>query len=404
MHQFACASDIEKAFLMVQLREEDRNYTRFLWFENPVDPNNNLIIFRFRVVLLGAESFPFLLNATIRKHLSMSCNGIYDLKRGLYIDNLIHTEQTESGFVQFFHDSSKVFAEAHLFLKEWISNIPELQTLVTAMGVAGEIKDVNKMLGLGWNVRGDVITKREILWCVSQLFDPLEYMLRVAIRSQIFLQDIWRTQLGWDDVLPIEFVNIWECLYKDLVACHHISFPRQLHFKSNDVSLHLFSDASNKAYRCVVYIVSEGDSNLIAAKARVAPLKNLSVPRLELTAALLSARLAKLVRDTYDYLCFNRTYVWIDSKVILSWLVSNKPLQVYVRNRMDEIRSLLPDADFVYVNTKANPSDLLSRGVSANMMENSPLWWEGPPWLKERNSWPLEEVELSFEDSEYDEV
>ena len=80
---------------MVQLREEDRDYTRFLWFENPVDPNSNLIIYRFRVVLFGARSSPFLLNATIRKHLSMLENYKYDLKKGLYIDNLIHTEQTE---------------------------------------------------------------------------------------------------------------------------------------------------------------------------------------------------------------------------------------------------------------------------------------------------------------------
>ena len=63
---------------------------------------------------------------------------------------------------------------------------------------------------------------------------------------------------------------------------------------------------------------------------------------------------------------------------------------MYVRNRVDEIRSMLPDAEFVYVNMKENPSDLLSRGVSANMLENSSLWWEGPSWLKERNSWPLE--------------
>ena len=77
---------------------------------------------------------------------------------------------------------------------------------------------------------------------------------------------------------------------------------------------------------------------------------------------------------------------------------------MYVRNRVDEIRSLLPNAEFVYVNTKENPSDLLSRGVSANMLENSSLWCEGSPWLKEKNLWPLEEMGLSFEDSDYNEV
>ena len=94
-------------------------------------------------MLFGAKSSA---DATIRKHLSISDNDKYDLKKGLYIDNLIHTEQTESDLIQFFHDSSKVFAEARLFLKEWISNSPELHTLVTAMGIAGEIKDVNKMI------------------------------------------------------------------------------------------------------------------------------------------------------------------------------------------------------------------------------------------------------------------
>ena len=88
----------------------------------------------------------------------------------------------------------------------------------------------------------------------------------------------------------------------------------------------------------------------------------------------------------------------------LSRLVSNKPSEVYVRNRVNEIRSLLPDAEFVYVNKKENLSDLLSHGVSANMLENSSLWWEGSPWLNERNLLPLEEVELSFENSEYDEI
>ena len=240
LHQFACASDIEKAFLMVQLREEDRNYTRFLWFENPVDPNSNLIIFRFRVVLFGAKSSPFLLNATIRKHLSLIDDDKYDLKRGLYVDNLIHTETTEDELISFHHYSCDVFAKAHLYLKEWVSNSPRLQALTTFKGIAGEVKDVNKMLGLGWRIQDDVmklhgfmsspkiVTKREILRCISQLLDPLGYMLPVTIRSRIFLQDIWRAKVGWDEILPTEFVNIWESLHKDLLGCYHISFPRQL--------------------------------------------------------------------------------------------------------------------------------------------------------------------------------
>ena len=188
-------------------------------------------------------------------------------------------------------------------------------------------------------------------------------------------------------------------MYKDLIACYQISLPRQLRFKSEELSLHLFSDASNKAYGCVAYIVSEGISSIVAAKARVAPLKNLSVPRLELTAALLSARLAKFILNTFENLQLYKVYMWIDSKVVLSWLVSNKPLPVYVRNRIDEIHSLLPVAKFAYVNTKENPSDFLSRGVTADFLRTSSLWWEGPPWLKDKNLWPLE-VELLCDEPE----
>ena len=137
---------------MVQLREEDRNFTRFLWLEDPRNPNSKLITYRFRVVLFGAKSSPFLLNATNRKHLSLSKDQ-YHMKNWLYVDNLLYTDQTEENLVKFFHDSCKIFAEANLHLKEWVSNSTDLQTLATSYGVDGEVKETNKVLGLGWKIK-----------------------------------------------------------------------------------------------------------------------------------------------------------------------------------------------------------------------------------------------------------
>ena len=213
---------------MVQLREEDRNFTRFLWFENPENSESNLIIYRFKVVLFRARSSPFLLNATIRKHLSLLDNDEYNLKECLYVDNLLYTDQDEDNLIQFFHNSCKIFAKAHLYLKEWISNSTELQTLVSNYGVGGELKDLNKVLGLGWKIEEDSlrlvgavsppkgVTKREILSCISRIFDPLGYMLPVTIKSRILLQEIWRTKVDWDDNLSTEFMKLWEDLFKDL--------------------------------------------------------------------------------------------------------------------------------------------------------------------------------------------
>ncbi|XP_068232011.1 uncharacterized protein [Palaemon carinicauda] len=104
-NNYACISDIEKAFLMVQLREEDRNYTRFLRLQDPTDPNSELIIYRFRVVLFGATSSPFLLNATIKSHLAAvrkdtSCTEMVDMmNRGLYVDNLQFTSNSEDELI-----------------------------------------------------------------------------------------------------------------------------------------------------------------------------------------------------------------------------------------------------------------------------------------------------------------
>ena len=126
-NQFACISDIEKAFLMVQLREEDRNYTRFLWLEDPRDPNSKILIFRFRVVLFGATCSPFLLNATIRKHLSLVNEDVSHIRKGLYVDNLQYTSNSSTDLLNFYK-TNKIFAEAHLYLKEWVTILQIMMT------------------------------------------------------------------------------------------------------------------------------------------------------------------------------------------------------------------------------------------------------------------------------------
>ncbi|XP_066955709.1 uncharacterized protein [Macrobrachium rosenbergii] len=139
---FACISDIEKAFLMVQLREEDRDYTRFLWLEDPTDPNSKLLVYKFRVVLFGATCSPFLLNATIKKHLSMVEGDVERIKRGLYVENLQFTSIGDNELVNFFFEANEIFAQVHLYLKEWTSNNDSLQRLLKHMGLVPEHKQL----------------------------------------------------------------------------------------------------------------------------------------------------------------------------------------------------------------------------------------------------------------------
>ena len=401
-HAYACTSDIEKAFLMVQLKEEDRRYTRFLWLEDPRDPESKLIVFQFRVVLFGATCSPFLLNATIKKHLSGMNTKIDHIYKGLYVDNLLFTCNDSEGLIQYFFEVNKMFAKAHLYLKEWISNNENLRIMAESYRIHGEVKENYRVLGLNWNVTTDELsvqpaimeessmTKRTILKMIARVFDPLGIFLPVTIKARIFLQKLWKQKLGWDNELNEELMREWSEIRDDLRSCLKLTIPRSTSLGKGDV-LHVFCDASESAYGCAVYRVNKQKkiSRLLVAKARVAPLKELSVPRLELMALLIASRLLKFIYETYDKDEFDETIVWSDSKSALAWLVSKNTQTVFVRNRVEEINSVIPKSALSYVPTDDNPSDYVTRGKRTEDIENNSFWWEGPSWLR-NSAWSMD--------------
>ncbi|XP_068211787.1 uncharacterized protein [Palaemon carinicauda] len=389
-NNYACISDIEKAFLMVQLREEDHNYTRCLWLQNPTDPNSELIIYRFRVVLFGATCSPFLLNATIKSHLAVvrkdtNCTEMVDMmRRGLYVDNLQFTSNNEDELINLFFGSNKIFAQAHLYLREWTSNSDLLNTIPGAYRIKSEEKQTYKVLGLNWNISNDKLTitpnhlktgqtKREILSAIAQIYDPLGMLIPITIRARIFLQDLWKQQLIWDDLLSVPLLEQWNELSKDLEKSLSISFSRGTNLEKTDY-LHIFCDASVTAYGCVAYRVSGKTLSLIMAKGRVAPIKELTVPKLELMALLLGARLCEFIVETFEEDKFEKIIICSDSKVALGWLVTKNNLPVFVKNRVLEINSITTWIVFSYVPSSENPSDWITRSKRTEEVRNNSFW------------------------------
>ena len=335
--------DIEKAFLMVQLHENDRDYTRFLWPKDPSDPESDFLIYRFRVVLFGATCSQFLLNATIRHHLNNLDEAnemIDDIKRGLYIDNLQGTANQED-LLAYYWQVQKLFKKANLYLREWNTNSPRLEQQLHLDGVIAGEKGPVKILGLYWepksdslsfNLRTEIqgrVTKRKCLSMVSQLFDPLGLLLPVTIKARIFLQNLWKAKLDWDQPLPEVMNTEWEGHTAELHKASKITVPRVLYL-IQEGDMHVFGDASNMAYGACVYIVN-GSGNLVIGKAKVAPIKAVTIPKLELTAVLLPARLSKFVKDAYDgVILFKNIHLLCDSQVALHWIQSKKILPAYV--------------------------------------------------------------------------
>ena len=263
------------------------------------------------------------------------------------------------------------------------------------------------VLGLQWYTERDefgvkspkfelnvIPTKREVLQKISEIFDPLGMISPVMIKMKIFMQDLWKEKLEWNDPLKESLYNKWKELQNDLLMIDKIRIKRFICELSTEYSifeLHCFTDASTRAYAAAVYLkVNSGNKttcHLIFCKTKVAPVKELTIPRLELMGVLIGTRILKFVKENLK-LNIARTVIWTDAKCVIYWLRSTKMKPVFIENRIKEIRCH-SDIEFRYVPTSENPADLPTKGLNLIELQNATIWWEGPYWLKEHeNEWP----------------
>ncbi|XP_070541647.1 uncharacterized protein [Ptychodera flava] len=236
-------------------------------------------------------------------------------------------------------------------------------------------------------------TKREVVKRVASLYDPLGYVSPVHIRAKMLIQEIWKSNLDWDESLPQEIVTNWREIRNDLDHVTDTVLARRYFpdcsSDNNDYELHCFADASMKGYGCATYLVHDSKSSLVMAKNRVAPIKEITLPKLELMAAVIGARLTKFVHTALaSRINITKSVLWLDSQIVLHWLRSDKTLPRFIRNRVNEIRTTIPNATFKYCPTRDNPADVLTRGINSKQLKESQLWWNGPYWLK-TGDWPV---------------
>lgn len=400
-HEFAFSSDIEKAFLHVHLDQSDRDATRFLWLSDPVDASSPFVTYRFRVVLFGATCSPFMLNAAITYHLSQNDSAVaHDILHNLYVDNLVSGCQTEQGALNYFRQSRTLLSIANFNLRSWTSNSRHLMNAANEKNVMESDNPV-KVLGLVWNAKMDLIlpspkpgsvdftsakTKRSILKCASSIFDPLGLITPVTISAKLFIQQLWQQRHEWDSTLDEQLCTDWNAIACDILKATMLSYPRRciatLH--NTNAVLHVFADASPRAYGAAAYFQFGTEARLVMSKARTAPVKQHSLPRLELMAAVTAARLSSYITSSLD--TSFTVCLWSDSQIVLAWLNSRKTLKPFVSHRVNEIRS--NPATWRYCPSADNPADLLTRGITYDTLNSSEQWKHGPKWLSSPSQWP----------------
>ena len=150
----------------------------------------------------------------------------------------------------------------------------------------------------------------------------------------------------------------------------------------------MFGDSSQDVFSAVAFlrgkVISGNDRStelaFVFGKTRVAPMKSLTIPKLELQAALLSARLRNEVQRALT-LQIEKTFMWTDITTVLQWLHSLEKQPVFVANRVAEILELTTADEWYHVQSADNPADAGTRDLSAKALLHS-SWITGAKFLK----------------------
>ncbi|GBO05613.1 hypothetical protein AVEN_94051-1 [Araneus ventricosus] len=370
--------DIEKAFLMIGIAEDDRRYLRFLWNTN--DKGKEYVVLQMNRVLFGSRCSPFLLRATIRYHVRKYLERYPDcvdmLDNALYADGLCYGAETVQEALSLSAGAVSILKDAGLHLRKLCTNSRELQSLWIKNGLSNEVGfEQNcklKVLGLVWNLDEDCVgvdvtpllnslesmgnTKRSVLSTVARVFDPLGFISPFVVRVKKLVQEIWERGVDWDSKLPDDLRIQWEkwccetgCLSEVRInRCYFSNWDRD----AGGIEMHIFCDSSQVAYGAVAYF-----------------------------------RVVK------------RVVMWTDSEICLHWIKSSATeWKQFVSNRVVEIQDCVVPDRWFHCPGLENPADRLTRGVSAVSLKSDDLWWSGPRWLKSpRYDWPQQKFRVPDE-------
>ena len=293
-------------------------------------------------------------------------------------------------------------------LTKWISNDKILLTAIPAELRAQSVRTIGeegilpteRALGVIWDVQKDAFlfkikpkeladTRRKVISLTASIFDSIGFLAPFIVRAKIFLQSLWKLREGWDEKVPEEIQQEWSVWQKELQSLAEFSVPRfyrPVMVSPTSIHLHLFGDASEKAFCAVAYFRfeypgGERQCAFAAAKTRVAPVKPLSIPRLELQAAVLSVRLACMIQKEHDYEV-SSTYYWSDSSAVIGQIHGeSKRHPAFTANRLSEILDTSEPQQWRHCPGKLNPADDGSRGLKADTITSSCRWLNGPSFL-----------------------
>lgn len=422
-------ADAKQMYRQVLVDERDTPLQRIVWRQSPEHP---LITYELLTVTYGTASAPFLATRVLSQLANDEQNTFPEaaeiLRKDVYVDDLLSGANSIEDATKLRNQLDALLSKGGFQLRKWASNeeavlegIPADNRALQASFDLDRSQSI-KSLGLHWEPASDQLkykidlptktlsvslTKRIALSQIARLFDPLGLLGPVVITAKIFMQALWTLKDGndkiysWDEPLPASMVQRWNNYMQELPLLNNLRIDRYILTPSPAyIQYHFFSDASQHAYGACCYIRTADTSGafrvtLLTARSRVAPLKQQSIPRLELCGALLASQLYERVSQALELR--GPSFFWVDSTTVLSWLKATPSTwTTFVANRVSKIQQSTQNCTWHHVAGQENPADLISRGITAESILENNLWWQGPHWLQlPQTSWPSERLEIT---------
>ncbi|XP_062707837.1 uncharacterized protein LOC134288109 [Aedes albopictus] len=427
--QYAVSADIRQMFHQPIIRQEDRQVQRFLY---RTDVQSSPTVYVLDVATFGATCSPcsaqYAKNLNASEYRTSLPEAAEAVIKNTYVDDYLDSRDTIEEAVKLSLEVRMINSKAGFDLRNWKSNSKEIlrhvgvECLESEKNFAVEKSTpMERVLGMSWMTDDDIFvfsaqfredlqhvlsgnivpTKRQVLRVVMSYFDPLGIITNYTIQGRILLQDIWRSNVKWDDpITDADFSNWqrWVMLAPQLnrVAISRCYFPNYEISSYDSLQLHVFVDAGDQAYGAVAYfrIVERGIPRcaLVAAKAKVTSLKPLSTPRCELNASVIGVRLMKTIENNHS-LRIKKRFLWTDSTTVLSWIRADpRKYRQYVALRVSEILSESHVSEWYWIATSKNVADKTTKWGHGPDFEPNSEWYSGPSFLLQpENEWTLKQ-------------
>lgn len=409
--------DIREMYLQLKVRKADKR-ARFVYRQNPQE---DFAVYVIDVTMFGATSSPcsaqFVKNLNAREYAAQFPEAARAIEDNHYVDDYFDSTDTIDEAVIRAKEVRFVHSKAGFEIRNWVSNsseflesMGEIQNGECMQITSNKEKPLERVLGISWSPQGDEFafsknfredlvpylsgaqrpSKRIVMSCVMSLFDPLGLLAPFIILGKMLVQDIWRSGSDWDQPIDNESYEKWLRWIERLPEIEKVRIPRYYFRQStcidlSSLQLHVLVDASKDAYGAAAYFRVLTDKgpicSLVTARSKVAPLKLLSIPRLELQAAVVGSRLMHSVIEAHS-LEVTQRFIWSDSRTVISWIQSEqRKYKPFVAFRIGEILSLTKHSEWRWISTTSNVADDLTKWKKRSSLKSNSTWFHGPDFL-----------------------